>query len=92
MTTHLNIPRPPIKIHMQILNIAILAKQLLKILLARLLMDVGDEDDPAFDGAHGHGAGGGRLLVRGWGFGGSTRAVAGRRRGAVDVHFGGGHG
>ena len=71
---------------MQILNIAVLAKQFLEVLLAGLLVDVGDEDDPAFDGADGDGAGGG-VLVRGGGFG----AVAGRG-GAVDVHFVGGHG
>ena len=70
---------------MQILNVPILAKQLLQILLARLLMYVGHEDDPAFDRAHGYGSGGGVLVGRG-GFG----SVAGR--GAVNVHFGGRHG
>ena len=48
-------------------------------------MDIGDKDDPAFDGADGDGAGGGAEVGAGGGggFGGG---------GGVNVHFGGGHG
>ena len=70
---------------MQVLDITVLAEQLLQIFLTRLLMHVGDEYDPALDRAHGYSSGRGVLIGRG-GFG----AVAGR--GAVDLHIVGGHG
>ena len=79
---------------MQILDVAKLAKHFLEVLLTRLLMDVGDEDDPAFDGAHGHGSSEGVLVRCGGGFGAVVVVVVvvAGRRGGVDVHFVGCHG
>ena len=50
---YLDVPCPPIQVHMQILDLAVFAKELLQILLAGLFMDIGDENDPAFDRADG---------------------------------------
>ena len=65
---------------MQVLDLPVIAKHIMQIFLARLLMHVGDEDDPAFNRAHGYGSGGGVLVGCGAG------------RGAVDVHLVGSHG
>jgi len=54
--SYLDIARPPIQVHVQILHLAKLAEQLLQILFARLVVDVGHEDDPAFDAADRDGA------------------------------------
>lgn len=71
---------------MQILDLAVLTEQVLDIFLARFLVYVRDNDDPALDTANGDGVlGGARVMVCG-GFG-----VHGRVR-RVDVHFGVGHG
>jgi hypothetical protein len=78
--TNLHITSPPIQIQMQVLYLAVIRKLIIQILLARFLMHVRDDDDPAFDGADGcrvrvrlHGR---RLAVRLWGV-----------RFRVDVHL-----
>lgn len=68
---------------MQVLNGAVFAKHVLQVLLGGLLVDVGDDDDPAFDGADGSRAGGGGRVA---GFGGGRGAL-----GLVNVHLGVGH-
>ena len=74
---------------MQILNVPPFAKHLLQVFLAGFFVDVGDEDDPAFDGADGDGAGGGA----GFGCCRVEFGVRGRGggQGRVDVHFCCGH-
>jgi hypothetical protein len=72
---------------MQILNLAIVPKQIGKILLARLLVDIGRDDDPALDAADGDGVGRGFGLGGGLGFG-AAAAVVGSVGGLVDFHFG----
>lgn len=63
---------------MQVLDLAELAEQLLQVLLASFLVHVGDQDDPAFDGANGDGARGRTRFGRG----------ISSRRCIVDVHLG----
>lgn len=41
---------------MQVLDLAVLAKQILYGFLVGLLMHIGNDDDPTFDGADGGGA------------------------------------
>lgn len=57
--THLDIPRPPIQIDMQILHLPILPEHVLQVLLASLFVHIGYENDPALDRADGDCAGGG---------------------------------
>ncbi len=57
--THLDIPRPPIQIDMQILHLPILPEHVLQVLLAGLFVHIGYENDPALDRADGDCAGGG---------------------------------
>ena len=70
---HLDVARPPIQIHVQVLDLAVVAKHLLEVLLAGFLVDVGHEDDPAFDGSDCYRTGrcaylgGGAAVVVGWG-------------------------
>jgi hypothetical protein len=68
---------------MQILDGAVFAEHVLKVLLGGLLVHVGDDDDPAFDGADGGCACFG-ARVAGFGVG---RGVLG----LVNVHLGVGH-
>ena len=65
---------------MQVLDLAVFAKQLLQIFFAGFFVHVGDEDDPAFDGTHGDRT----RCCAGFGCGGSGGGV-------VDVHFSVGH-
>ncbi len=44
---------------MQVLDLAVFAEELLEVFFAGFFVDVGDDDDPAFDAADGDGAGGG---------------------------------
>lgn len=67
---------------MQVLDLSIVCETVIQILLARLLVDVGDDDDPAFDGAHGGRVGvGGHAAVLGL-----VLAVFGGE-GRIDIHF-----
>lgn len=63
---------------MQVLDLAEFAERFLQVLLASFFVHVGDQDDPAFDGANSDGA--------------CARARFGRsidsRRRVVDVHLG----
>ena len=89
--THLHIPSPPIQIHMQILDLAKLAKELLYILLAGLFVYIRHHDDPALYAADRDRAGRGAGFVRARG--GFLIAVAGGGGGGVvDVHLFGSHG
>ena len=74
---------------MQIFYLSKLAKQILEVLFASFLMDIRNENDPAFNRANGDGAGGGAGFGRG---GGGFGVIGGARWGdRVDVHCCGGH-
>jgi hypothetical protein len=60
---YLDITSPPIQVQMQILNCAIFAEHVLEILLGGFLVNVGDDDNPAFDGADGSCAGAGARVA-----------------------------
>ena len=78
---YLDVTCPPIQVHVQILNSAKLSKHVVQILLCRLFVYVGDNDDPSFNGAHSCCAGlGARVAGLGVGLG------------LVNVHFHIGHG
>lgn len=49
---YLDVAASSVQIQMQILDLAILAKCVLNGFLVGFLVDVGDNDDPALDGAH----------------------------------------
>ena len=78
--TNLNITSPPIQIQMQIFNLSIIRKLIIQILLACFLMDIRDDDDPAFDRADGCRV---RVRLHGCRF---AVYVCGMRLG-VDVHL-----
>jgi hypothetical protein len=84
---YLDVARPPVEVHVQVLDGAELAKDVLQVLLGRLLVHVGDDDDPAFDGAHGCCARVGARFT-GVAVGGG---LGGGLGGRVNVHFGVGH-
>ena len=63
---------------MQILDFPELSKQLLQIFFTGFLMDVGDQNNPAFDGPYSDGAGGSA---------GFSCGIGGGRR-VVNIHFG----
>ena len=88
-SANLDITGPAVQIHVQVLDLAVLAKQLLEVFFAGFFVHVGHEDDPAFDGAHGDGAGRGTRFARRGLSGGAIGGVGGRLR--VDVHFIGSH-
>jgi len=48
--THHNITRTAVQRHAQIPDLAILSKQVLQVLLRRLLVEARDDDDPSLDG------------------------------------------
>ena len=50
---YLHVSSPPIKIHVQVLDFAVVTEQFLEIFFAGFFVHVGDEDNPAFDGADG---------------------------------------
>jgi hypothetical protein len=85
--TYLDVTRPAVQVHVQVLDGAELAKHVLQVLLGRLLMHVGDDDDPALDGTHGGCAG---LGARVAGLGVRRRGLL--LLGRVDVHLRVGHG
>ena len=53
MSTNLDVTGSAIEVHVEVLDLAKLAKHVLDILLARLLMYVRGDDDPAFNATHG---------------------------------------
>jgi hypothetical protein len=53
----------PIEVEMEVLDVSPLAKQILQILLAGFLMDIGNHDDPAFYTADGNGAKGSTSFI-----------------------------
>jgi hypothetical protein len=88
--TYLDVTRPPVQVHVQVLDGAVLAKHVLQVLLGGLLVHVGDNDDPALDGAHGGCAGVGARIA-GLGVRRRLLGLLGLLR-RVDVHLGVGHG
>jgi hypothetical protein len=87
LRTYLDVTCAAVQVHVQVLDGAVLAKHVLQVLLGRLLMHVGDDDDPALDGTHGGRAG----------LGARVAGLGVRRRGflllgRVDVHLRVGHG
>lgn len=78
--TYLDITSPTIQIQVQILDLPKVREQIVEILLAGFFMDIGDDDDPAFNGADGSCAGlGGHRGVFG--------VVLGGGCGRIDVYF-----
>lgn len=47
--THFHIARPPIEIEVKVFDFAILSELFRYVLLRRLLMDIGNQNDPSFD-------------------------------------------
>lgn len=47
--THLDVTSSAIQVHVQVLDLAVVAKQLLKVLLTGLFVDIGGYDNPAFN-------------------------------------------
>lgn len=86
---YLDVTRPPVQVHVQVLNGAKLAKHVVKVLLGRLFVHIGDDDDPALDGAHSYCAGFGQRVARlGAGSWRIARRVFGRVTDLVNVHLG----
>lgn len=50
---YLDVAAPAVEVEVQVLDLAVLAKLVVYGLLVGLLVYVGDDDDPALDGAHG---------------------------------------
>lgn len=50
--THLDVTSSPVQVQVQVLDGAVFAEHVVHVLLARFFVHVGDDDDPAFDGAH----------------------------------------
>jgi hypothetical protein len=48
-STYHDITRPPVQRHAQILDIPILAKEILQVFFGRFFVEASDDDDPAFD-------------------------------------------
>ena len=48
--THLDITRPSVEIEVQVFDLPVLCKFVHHVLLGGLFMDVGDKNDPPFDG------------------------------------------
>lgn len=48
--THLDVTCPPVEVEMKILDGSEVCELLLDVLLGRLLVDVGNQDDPSLDG------------------------------------------
>ena len=64
--TNLDVTGPAIKVHVEVLDLAKLAEHVLDVLLARLLVHVRSDDDPALNAAHGGCVlGGARVQARG---------------------------
>ena len=51
MFAHLDITSSAIQIQVQVLDLSKVCEQIVQILLASLFVNVGDDDDPAFNGA-----------------------------------------
>lgn len=89
--SHFDITCPSIQVHVQVLDLPEIAKEFLQILLTGFFVDVGDENDPAFDGADGDGTSGG-ARVGGCGCDRAGGGAVGGVRWGIDIHFCGGHG
>jgi hypothetical protein len=85
--THFHVTGSAVEIHVQVLDLAVFAKQILDVLLTGLLVNVRRDNDPALDAAHG------RCVLGGAGVAGVCLAVfvVDGRLGNVDVHFCVGH-
>lgn len=85
--SYLHVTRPPVQVQVHVLDFAVLAEHILNIFLRRLLMHIGDDDDPAFNATDRD-----RIACRfgvAVGLGADlTRFGRGRR---VDLHLGIGH-
>ncbi len=79
---YLDITRPSIEIHMQVLDLAKVGKFVAHVFLGRFFVHVAHDDDPAFDGADGDGAG-----VRARIAASSFISILVMTRGRVDFHF-----
>lgn len=86
VAAHFHVTRSSVQVHVQILDLSILSKHVLNVLLTRLLVHVGDNDDPAFYAAHSDCLLGCSSVVR---VSGLPRASWRRR--LVDVHLCVGH-
>jgi len=89
--THLDVPTPPIQIHVHILDLAVLAKDVLQILFAGFFVYVCRDYDPALDTTDCRGAGRcacvrGRIAVAVV-VGGAVAGGVGRFVARVEVHF-----
>ncbi len=47
--THFHITRPPIEIEVKVFDLAILGELFRHVLLRRLLVDIGNQNDPSFN-------------------------------------------
>jgi hypothetical protein len=86
-STHFHITGSAVEVHVQVLDLAVFAKQILDVLFTGLLVDSGRDNDPALDAAHSG------CVLGGAGVAGVCLAVfvVDRRLGNVDVHFCVGH-
>lgn len=93
--TYLDIPGSPIEIEVEVLDFAVLSKQVRDVFLRRLLVDIRCDYDPAFNTAHGDGrlrgtrfgARRARLLIVVGGGGVVLRCLRSGRQ-SVDFHLG----
>lgn len=83
--THLDVTASSIQVQVHVLDLAVLSKNILQRLLVGLLVDVGDDNDPALDGPDGCGFGMGLHV------GLVARGGRGGRRLDVDIHLYVGH-
>lgn len=87
ISSYLDVSRSAIQVHVHILDLPKVAKQILQVLLRCFLVDVGDDDDPALDAADRYGVLGGLTVANGV----VGLAILIVRVGRVDLHLGVGH-
>ena len=88
--SHLYVAASSVEGQMQVLDLAVLAEHVVDGLLVGLLVDAGDDDDPALDGADGRCAAVGlHVLVAA--AGGTSIGGGGGLLGLVDLHLNVGH-
>lgn len=51
-STHFHVTSPAVEVHVQVLDLAVFAKQILNVLLTGFLVDVRRDNDPALDAAY----------------------------------------